>query len=294
MQNTLKALTVGTAIALASVPAFAQDSFVGLTWGETSNNMDRSGSLTGNPLARSLDSTINNESTWGVRSGVQDDTGRMYLNYEYISGTGNGYKLRQQNLLGSYDLFMPIADSTRLFGGVTAGLVKLEQDSPGFHRDSDLGLAGGLQAGILHQFDAPVSLEAGYRYLRTRSEEHTSELQSRPHPSFPTRRSSDLLGSYDLFMPIADSTRLFGGVTAGLVKLEQDSPGFHRDSDLGLAGGLQAGILHQFDAPVSLEAGYRYLRTTADVSLNARSGAVGGSADLKSSEQLYLGLNYHF
>lgn len=200
MQNTLKALTVGTAIALASVPAFAQDSFVGLTWGETSNNMDRSGSLTGNPLGRSLDSTINNESTWGVRSGVQGDTGRMYLNYEYISGTGNGYKLRQQNLLGSYDLFMPIADSTRLFGGVTAGLVKLEQDSPGFHRDSDLGLAGGLQAGILHQFDAPVSLEAGYRYLRT----------------------------------------------------------------------------------------------TADVSLNARSGAVGGSADLKSSEQLYLGLNYHF
>src|SRR5690606_12195976 len=58
MQNILKALTVGTAIALASVPAFAQDSFVGLTWGETSNNMDRSGSLTGNPLARSLDNTI--------------------------------------------------------------------------------------------------------------------------------------------------------------------------------------------------------------------------------------------
>lgn len=200
MKTTFKALTVGTAMALASLPALAQDSFIGLTWGETSNNLDRSSSLQGNPLARSLDSTINNDDTWGLRGGVQDDTGRLYLSYEYISDTANSYKLRQQNLLGSYDLFLPVADSTRLFGGVTAGLVKLEQDSPGFHRDSDLGLAGGLQAGILHQFDAPVSLEAGYRYLRT----------------------------------------------------------------------------------------------TADVSLNARNGGVAGSADLKSSEQLYLGINYYF
>lgn len=201
MKTTLKLIAVGTTMAFASLPAVAQDSFVGLTWGETSNNMDRSSALKGSSQTRRLDDTINNSGTWGVRGGVQDDTGRMYLTYEYVSDTySSRYKLRQQNLLGSYDLFMPIADSTRLFGGVTAGLVKLEQDSPGFHRDSDLGLAGGLQAGILHQFDAPVSLEAGYRYLRT----------------------------------------------------------------------------------------------TADVSLNARSGAVGGSADLKSSEQLYLGLNYHF
>lgn len=200
MKTTLKLLAVGTALAFTSVPVLAQDSFVGLTWGETSNNMDHSSSLKNNPLARSLDSTINNDGTWGVRGGMQDDTGRMYLTYEYVSDTANGYKLRQQNLLGSYDLFLPVADNTRLFGGVTAGLVKLEQDSPGFHRDSDVGLAGGLQAGILHQLEAPVSLEAGYRYLRT----------------------------------------------------------------------------------------------TADVNLNARNGSVGGSADLKSSEQLYLGLNYHF
>lgn len=200
MKTTLKLLAVGTAMAFTSVPVLAQDTFVGLTWGETSNNMDRSSSLKNNPLARTLDSTINNDSTWGVRGGMQDDTGRMYMTYEYVSDTANGYKLRQQNLLGSYDLFLPIADHTRLFGGVTAGLVKLEQESAGFHRDSDLGVAAGVQAGILHQFNAPVSMEAGYRYLRT----------------------------------------------------------------------------------------------TADVSLNARNGTVAGTADLKSSEQLYLGLNYHF
>src|SRR5690606_13602661 len=105
MKNSLKALVVGTALAFASVPVLAQDTFVGLTWGETSNNMDRSGSLQRNPLSNSMDSTIKNDSTWGLRGGVQDDTGRMYVTYEYVSDTGRGYKLRQQNLLGSYDLF---------------------------------------------------------------------------------------------------------------------------------------------------------------------------------------------
>lgn len=202
MKNSLKMLALGTATAMAfaSAPALAQDSFVGLSWGETSNNMDRSNSLKRNPLARSLDSSINNDSTWGLRGGVQDTSGRMYLSYDYVSDSAKGYKLRQQNLLGSYDLFLPIADRTRLFGGVSGGLVKLTQDSPGFHRDSDVGLAAGLQAGILHQLAPELAIEGGYRYLRT----------------------------------------------------------------------------------------------TADVSLNARSGAVGGSADLKSSEQFYLGLNYHF
>lgn len=201
MKTTLKLLTIGTAMAFVSVPAHAQEGFAGLTWGETSNNLDRSSALKGSAGTHRLDDTINNSDTWGLRAGVQNETGRMYLTYEYVSDTySSRYKMRQQNLLGSYDLFLPVGDNTRLFGGVTAGLVKLEQDSPGFHRDSDLGVAGGLQAGILHRFDAPLSLEAGYRYLRT----------------------------------------------------------------------------------------------TADASLNARDRSVAGSFDLKSSDQLYLGLNYHF
>ena len=201
MKTALKLIAVGPTMAFASLQAVAQDNFVGLTWGETSNNMDRSSALKGSSQTRRLDDTINNSGTWGVRGGVQDATGRMYLTYEYVSDTySSRYKLRQQNLLGSYDLFLPVADSTRLFGGVTAGLVKLEQDSPGFHRDSDLGLAGGLQAGILHSL----------------------------------------------------------------------TPDF------------------------SIEAGYRYLRTTVDAGLNARDRSVGGSFDLKSSDQAYLGLNYHF
>lgn len=201
MKITLKLLAIGAAMTVVSAPALAQESFIGLSWGETSNNLDRSSALKTSPQTRRLDDTINNDDTWGVRAGVQDDTGRMYMTYEYVSDTySSHYKMRQQNLLGSYDLFLPVTNNTNLFGGVTAGLVKLEQDSPGFHRDSDLGLAGGLQAGVLHRFEGPISLEGGYRYLRT----------------------------------------------------------------------------------------------TADASLNARDRSVGGAFDLKSSEQFYLGLNYNF
>jgi hypothetical protein len=58
-----------------------------------------------------------------------------------VSGSHNGIKLRQENLLGSYDLFYPVGGSTKLFGGASAGLTKLTQDSPGYSRDSDIGYA---------------------------------------------------------------------------------------------------------------------------------------------------------
>lgn len=201
MKAPLKLLAVGTTLAIASMSAQAQDHFVGLTWGETSNNAQRSSSLYSSPETRGLDGTINNSSTWGIRGGQQTEAGRMYVTYEYISDTySSRYKLRQQNLLGSYDAFLPVGDTTNLYGGVTGGLVKLEQDSPGFHRDSDLGLAAGLQVGVLQQLGTNASIEAGYRYMRT----------------------------------------------------------------------------------------------TADANLNARDGSVGGSFDLKSSKQAFLGVNYHF
>ncbi len=72
---------------------------------------------------------IDNTGTWGIRAGQQFEQGRYYATYENISDTSSGNKLRQQNLLGSYDAFLPIGDNnTKLFGGATLGLVKLEQD----------------------------------------------------------------------------------------------------------------------------------------------------------------------
>lgn len=207
MKNTLKLIAVGTSMSLASLAVQAQsvpvqDTFVGLTWGETSSNIDRSNKLKSSAGSTShVDDVINNSSTWGLRGGVTTDLGRAYVTYEYVSDKySNRYKFRQQNLLGSYDMFLPIGTDTNLFGGVTLGVTKLIQTSAGYHRDSDYDLAGGLQAGILHRLAPNASVEAGYRYLRTR----------------------------------------------------------------------------------------------VDTKLNARDGSTAGSFDLKSTDQAYVGLNYHF
>lgn len=168
MKNTLKLLAAGTTLAFASVSAHAADNFVGLTWGETSNNVQRSGSLKQNLPNQNFDRVIDDSSTWGVRAGQKTEAGRYYASYENLSGTSGPFKLRQQNLLGSYDAFIPIGERTNLFGGATLGLIKLEQESSGFSRDSDIGYAAGVQAGLLHQVaDTNASVEGGYRYLRS-------------------------------------------------------------------------------------------------------------------------------
>ncbi|ORE24020.1 hypothetical protein BKN46_25840, partial [Pseudomonas aeruginosa] len=166
--KALKTLFIATALLGSAAGVQAADNFVGLTWGETSNNIQKSKSLNRNLNSPNLDKVIDNTGTWGIRAGQQFEQGRYYATYENISDTSSGNKLRQQNLLGSYDAFLPIGDNnTKLFGGATLGLVKLEQDGKGFKRDSDVGYAAGLQAGILQELSKNASIEGGYRYLRT-------------------------------------------------------------------------------------------------------------------------------
>lgn len=167
MRTICKYFAVGAALSAAAFSTHAADNFVGLTWGETSNNIQSSSSLKRNHPNARLDHVIRNEGTWNVRAGQESDQGRYYLSYQNVSGSHNVYKLRQQNLMASYDVFLPIADQTKLFGGASLGLTKLEQESRGYRRDSDLGYAGGLQLGILQQLADNVSLEGGYRYLRS-------------------------------------------------------------------------------------------------------------------------------
>ena len=168
MNRTLSKLALATSLTFAAAAANAGDNFVGLTWGQTDNNIQKSSVLNSNLNNPKLDKVINDTGTWGVRAGQVSETNRYYMTYENVSDTDSGNKLRQQNLLGSYDVFLPIGDyNTKLFGGATAGLVKLEQESKGFKRDSDIGYALGLQAGILQDINQNASIEAGYRYLRT-------------------------------------------------------------------------------------------------------------------------------
>ena len=175
--NKLHTLAIATTLSVFTLGAQAAENFAGLTWGKSTVNMDRSSSLKLNmPGTNRFDDTIKNSGTWGIRAGQMTDEARYYATYENVSDDyGSSLKLRQQNLIGSYDMFLPVGDTTRLFGGASAGLTKLENESSGYSRDSDIGYLVGLQAGVLQAVGNHTSIEAGYRYLRSNAGTEVSE-----------------------------------------------------------------------------------------------------------------------
>ena len=175
--NKLHTLAIATTLSVFTLGAQAADNFAGLTWGKSTVNIDRSSTLKQNmPGANRFDDTIKNSGTWGIRAGQMTDEARYYATYENVSDDyGSSLKLRQQNLFGSYDMFLPVGDTTRLFGGASAGLTKLENESSGYRRDSDIGYLVGLQAGVLQDVGKKTSIEAGYRYLRSNAGTEVAE-----------------------------------------------------------------------------------------------------------------------
>lgn len=173
----LSTLAIATTFGIFSLGTHAAENFAGFTWGESTVNTDRSSSLKQNMDGKNrFDDVIKNSGTWGVRAGQMTDEGRYYMTYENVSDDyGSSLKLRQQNLIGSYDMFVPLGDTTRLFGGASAGLTKLENESKGYSRDTDIGYLVGLQAGILLKLGDNTSVEAGYRYLRSNAGTEVSE-----------------------------------------------------------------------------------------------------------------------
>ncbi|MBA1224835.1 outer membrane beta-barrel protein [Stutzerimonas stutzeri] len=173
----LSTLAIATTFGIFSLGTHAAENFAGFTWGESTVNTDRSSSLKQNMDGKNrFDDVIKNSGTWGVRAGQITDEGRYYMTYENVSDDyGSSLKLRQQNLIGSYDMFVPLGDTTRLFGGASAGLTKLENESKGYSRDTDIGYLVGLQAGILQKLGDNTSVEAGYRYLRSNAGTEVSE-----------------------------------------------------------------------------------------------------------------------
>jgi opacity protein-like surface antigen len=184
--NAVAKIAFASAI-LAASAAVQAETFVGLTWGETSNNMRHSSTFHNNLPGVNLDNEIKNSGTWGVRVGQADASSRYYLTYENVSDSYQSTtKMRQENLLGSYDVFLPLGDSTRLFGGGSLGVIKLNQESSGTQRDTNYGYAMGVQAGIAQDLGQHASLEAGYRYLRS-----NASVEFVPH-------GESKLGSVDL------------------------------------------------------------------------------------------------
>lgn len=177
-----------TLIALAflgsSVAVQANDgssNFGGITLGSTSAKVERSDGVSYNLDRPNSNGIIGKNATWGIRLGQQNSDSRYYATYDNVSSSHNGLKLRQENLLGSYDVFVPVGrgSDTNLFVGGTLGMTKLSQESRGISRSTDWGYAWGAQAGVHHQVSQKTSLELGYRYLRSNA---STELSAHSGP----------------------------------------------------------------------------------------------------------------
>ena len=192
--KTLNTLMVAMAVCATSLTAqAADDTFASLTYGQTSDKVRKSGLLQRNTDHLNADGIIGKDGTWGVRVGKINDDARYYLTYDNVSGDHSGIKLRQENLLGSYDAFLPVGDTTKLFGGGSLGLTKLSQESSGYSRDTDVGYAVGLQAGVLQQITNNASVELGYRYLRSNA---STELAEDGGPKAGTLRLTSSAQTY--------------------------------------------------------------------------------------------------
>ncbi len=150
--------------AAASVHA-ADRPFVGLAWGETRANFNTSAAASAN-TGIDADRVIRGTDTWGVRAGVHGDSQRYYAAYNYVSGSHGGANFRLQTATASYDQLLPLGDTTRLFGGASAGVNYLSQIPGQFNSDRDWGVHGGLQAGLLQDIGDNLQFELGYRYTR--------------------------------------------------------------------------------------------------------------------------------
>ncbi|MDF2490205.1 MAG: outer membrane protein [Pseudomonas sp.] len=193
--KTFNTLMIAMAVSAASfTTAQAADStFASLTYGQTSDKIRKSGLLQRNTGHLNTDGILHKDDTWGVRLGQMNDQGRYYLTYDNTSSDHSGLRLRQENLLGSYDLFYPVGSSTRLFGGASAGLTKLSQESSGYSRDTDIGYAVGLQGGVVQQLTDNASVELGYRYLRSNA---ATELAEHGGPKTGTLRLTSSAQTY--------------------------------------------------------------------------------------------------
>lgn len=99
-KNLLLAFTVLS----ASTAAFASDdNFASLTLGKTSDKVKKSHALDN----FTLDGVAGNDSVWRVRLGQHSSESGYYAAYDNVSVSHNGIKLRQEDLMGRYDLSYP-------------------------------------------------------------------------------------------------------------------------------------------------------------------------------------------
>ena len=84
--TSLKKLFLAFTVFGASAAAQAADSnFVGLSFGQTSDKINKSSQLNSNLGHPNADGVIGKDNTWGIRAGQQNDQGRYYACLLYTS-----------------------------------------------------------------------------------------------------------------------------------------------------------------------------------------------------------------
>ena len=80
-----------------------------IDYGKTSEKPDRPSGI-----RRTL-SGANSSGAWGHSLSQQSVDHAYCVTFENLSGSYNGVKVRQENLLGSYDVSQPLASTSKLF-----------------------------------------------------------------------------------------------------------------------------------------------------------------------------------
>lgn len=107
--TTLKNLLLAFTVMGASVAAHASDDNFSSPTFDQNNRLKKANALNFNyPNAAG----VVNDSAWSVRLAQENSRGLYHATYDKVSGTYNGIKLRQEYLLGVYDLSDPVGGST--------------------------------------------------------------------------------------------------------------------------------------------------------------------------------------
>jgi len=160
-------LPIVAASSLATTAMADDGKFAGILYGQTSSNFNKSTLAETSLPGVDFDRVIRNNDTWGVRFGQEIDGMRYYVTYDQTSRDRTGLaKFRQSALYGSADMLRPIADQTRVFLGVSAGLTQVKRWTADHFHQSNIGPQLGVQAGFSFLPSDTMELEAGYRYAR--------------------------------------------------------------------------------------------------------------------------------
>jgi len=130
------------------------------------------------------DGTYENDeiTTYGVKAGVVDTKTRMYLSYKYMdafedSTTRTG---EYQTFTANSEAFTDPQSIFNLFDllffvGGHAGAININVEAS-FGESDKLAFMYGAQAGIIADFDLPISLEAGYRFSFSTFNDNDTDL----------------------------------------------------------------------------------------------------------------------